>query len=180
MEIDKSFGQSSNAQESIRKSAESDSNITTRSDAHWKKHFRESLVTEEGMRIDESDDERPPNAESQIEESSEPHSKLTIERDRQFAKQDWESSLTEDGIQIEEIGELRKAPHEIDEREEPGSNATNPDRSLMPGRNRTPGQFAKSRSQSFSIEKGIQVRGGSRNCFDLGLSLSVAPHVTSS
>jgi hypothetical protein len=56
--------------------------VTVERDAQEEKHFSPRLSTEEGMQIDESD-EQPRNVSSAIGESFEPDSNVTVERNLQ-------------------------------------------------------------------------------------------------
>jgi hypothetical protein len=58
-------------------------------------------VTDEGMQIDESD-EQYKNADSSMNESLEPDSNVTAERDLHPWKQSGPSLSTEDGMQMDE------------------------------------------------------------------------------
>jgi hypothetical protein len=61
-------------------SLESDSNVTVERDLHPKKQFLARLSTDEGMQIDESDEQNQ-NADLSMNESLEPDSNVTVERD---------------------------------------------------------------------------------------------------
>jgi hypothetical protein len=54
--------------------------VTIERDLHPKKHSSPSILTEEGMKNDESD-EQSQNADSEIDESFEPDSNVIVERD---------------------------------------------------------------------------------------------------
>jgi hypothetical protein len=60
--------------------------MTVESDSHESKHPRQSRSTEEGIQIDESD-EQFANAHSSTDDSIEPDSNLTVERDLHPSKQ---------------------------------------------------------------------------------------------
>jgi hypothetical protein len=55
--------------------------VTVERDPHRQKHHSPTLSTQEGMQIDESD-EQSQNADLPIDESLELDSKVTVERDR--------------------------------------------------------------------------------------------------
>jgi hypothetical protein len=59
---------------------EPDSNVTVERDWHKEKQYLPRRSTDEGMQIDESD-EQFKNADSSIDESLEPDSNVTAERD---------------------------------------------------------------------------------------------------
>jgi uncharacterized protein YabE (DUF348 family) len=85
----------------MHESCECNSNVTAERDLHLEKQAAQSLLTEGGMQIDESDGQSA-NADARIDESREPDSKVTVERERQRRKQQTPSSSTEDGMQIDE------------------------------------------------------------------------------
>jgi hypothetical protein len=57
MQNDESDEQNQNADLAIDESFEPDSNVTLERDLHPSKHFLPSISTEEGMKIDESDEQ---------------------------------------------------------------------------------------------------------------------------
>jgi hypothetical protein len=57
MKIDESDEQKENADSAIDESFEPDSNVTIERDSHPKKQDLPSILTEEGMKIDESDEQ---------------------------------------------------------------------------------------------------------------------------
>jgi hypothetical protein len=88
------------------KSCESESNSTFEREWHPAKHSVQSVSTEEGMTIDESD-EQSRNARSPMNGSREPEPNVTPERDRHRKKQSSQSSLTAEGIKIDDSDEQR-------------------------------------------------------------------------
>jgi hypothetical protein len=68
------------------------------------KQFPQSSSTEEGIQIDESD-EQSPNADFSIHESLEFNSNVSVERERHPLKQFSQSFSTEEGIQMDESDE---------------------------------------------------------------------------
>jgi hypothetical protein len=58
MRIDESDEQCKNARPSIRASLEGVSNVTIESASHPMKHFQPSSSTDDGMQIDESDEQK--------------------------------------------------------------------------------------------------------------------------
>jgi hypothetical protein len=83
-----------------------------------------SFSTEEGMQINESD-EQEENADSPIEESLEQYSNVTIERELHSLKHQLPSILTDEGIQIDPSnGHEENADAAIDKSLEPDSNVT--------------------------------------------------------
>jgi hypothetical protein len=70
-------------------------------DSHLLKHCWQSVSTDEGIQIDESD-EQSSNAEGPMDESREPESKITLEIVLQLAKQESPNFVTPEGMQIEE------------------------------------------------------------------------------
>jgi hypothetical protein len=57
MQIDKSDEQPEKAESSMIERFESDSNVTAEREEHPEKQYRESRSTEDGMQIDESDEQ---------------------------------------------------------------------------------------------------------------------------
>jgi hypothetical protein len=88
MQIDESDEQCQNADFSIRKSRERDSNVIAKSDRHRKKHLNGTESTPEGIEMDESEPQSK-NTEYKILESREPGSNVTLERERQTEKEHW-------------------------------------------------------------------------------------------
>jgi hypothetical protein len=74
IEIVKMGGQLANTSCPISSSLVLDSNVTVERDSHPKKQYLPSISTEEGMKIDESDEQKE-NAEAPIHRSAEPVSK---------------------------------------------------------------------------------------------------------
>jgi hypothetical protein len=85
-------------------SLESDSNVSVERDLHPEKQFLPSLSTEEGMQIDDSDEQNQ-NADSPMDESLESDSNVSVERDSHPEKQYGPSRSTEEGMQIDESDE---------------------------------------------------------------------------
>jgi hypothetical protein len=82
------------------------------------------VLSEEGMQIDESD-EQTKNGAPSTNESREPDSNVTVERDLHPEKQYWPSLSTEEGMQIDESDEqLQNADSSIEESRESDSNVT--------------------------------------------------------
>jgi hypothetical protein len=83
-----------------------------------------SISTEEGMKIDENN-EQPENADSAIDESWEIDSNVTVERDLHPDKHDLPSISTEEGMKIDESDEQSwNADSAIDESWESDSKIT--------------------------------------------------------
>jgi hypothetical protein len=99
MQIDESDEKCPNADSSIDKSFEPDSNVTVARDQHRSKHHLLSFSTEEGMQIDESREHKQ-NGDSPIEESFEPDSNVTIESNLHSEKHHLLSFSTQEGMQI--------------------------------------------------------------------------------
>jgi hypothetical protein len=68
------------------------------------RYFRNKIRREEGIQIDESDEQRS-NADSSRDKSLEFDSNVSVERERHLLKQFWQSFSTEEGIQIDESDE---------------------------------------------------------------------------
>jgi hypothetical protein len=64
MTIEISDEQPAKASDSIRSSFELDSNITSRRELQYQKHFEQRTVTHRGIQIDESDEQDPKTADS--------------------------------------------------------------------------------------------------------------------
>jgi hypothetical protein len=95
-------------------SLESGANLTTEREEQPKKQNPESRSTEEGIQIDESD-EQFENAQGEIRESREPGSNVTAERDKHSPKPT--SSSTDEGMKNDESDEQSvNAPSSIDRR----------------------------------------------------------------
>jgi hypothetical protein len=105
MQIDESDEHPENTSGSIDESLEPDSNVTVERDSHAEKQLLESLSTEAGMQIDES--EQSQNADSSINKSLEPDSNVAVERDRHPPKHPGQSFSTEEGMQTDEKDEQR-------------------------------------------------------------------------
>jgi hypothetical protein len=71
---------------------------------HSSKQYPQSFSTEEGMQMDESE-EQFRKAEASIQTSLEPDSNVTVERDSHSAKDCRQSLSTEEGMQIDESEE---------------------------------------------------------------------------
>jgi hypothetical protein len=71
---------------------------------HPAKHDRQSVVTDEGIEIDESD-EQPKNTKPRMDQSREPDSNVTVERDRHPQKQFPQIVSTDEGMLIDESAE---------------------------------------------------------------------------
>jgi HPt (histidine-containing phosphotransfer) domain-containing protein len=78
--------------------------VTVERDLHPEKQSLPSISAEEGMKIDESD-EQSRNAQSAIDEGREPDSNVTVERDLHSEKQYLPSISTEEGMKIDESDE---------------------------------------------------------------------------
>jgi hypothetical protein len=78
-----------------------DSNLKVRRELHSQKHIDESSRTEDGRRIEESD-EHCENACSSICERCDPASNVTVESNGQEEKQNRPIVITAEGIQIDE------------------------------------------------------------------------------
>jgi hypothetical protein len=84
----------------------------------------QSLSTDEGIQIDESDEQHQ-NTYSSIHESLEFDSNISVERERQLEKQDLQSLSTDEGIQIDKSDEQpEQADSSIHESLEFDSNIT--------------------------------------------------------
>jgi nicotinic acid mononucleotide adenylyltransferase len=80
------------------------SNATLASARHPSKHLAQSCSTDDGMQIDESDEQRQ-NAYSSIRDSREPDSNVTLESAEHRLKHLSQSCSTDDGMQIDENDE---------------------------------------------------------------------------
>jgi hypothetical protein len=78
MQMDARAEQHRNAASSICDTLHSGPNVTVKRDSHPEKHDLHSFSTEEGMPMDESD-EQDSNAESAMHESSQPEWNVTTE-----------------------------------------------------------------------------------------------------
>jgi hypothetical protein len=97
----------------IDESAAPDSNATVERESHIKKQAVQSFSTEDGMRIDASDEHA--NAESSIDKTWELDSNVTIQRERHPWKHPLQSVSTNDGMQIDDSDAPENADFPIDE-----------------------------------------------------------------
>jgi hypothetical protein len=96
--------------------------VTVERNTQTAKQRWQSLVTEEGIQIDKSD-ERSWNARQSIDETLESDSNVTVARDPHLLKQATPSAVTEEGMQIDESDEhFSNAERPIDQILEPDSN----------------------------------------------------------
>jgi hypothetical protein len=78
--------------------------VTLERDQQQRKDLSQRRSTDDGMVIDESD-EQPTKTSASIQESFEPDSNLTLERDEQSLKDFSQSRSTEDGMVIDDSDE---------------------------------------------------------------------------
>jgi hypothetical protein len=78
--------------------------MTVESEEHPPKHNCQSCSTEEGMEIDESDEQFRKTPGSR-HESLEPDSNVTCESEEHPPKHPWQSCSTEEGMKIDESNE---------------------------------------------------------------------------
>jgi hypothetical protein len=98
--------------------------VTVERDSHPEKDWAPSVSTEEGMQIDESD-EQFRNAPSAIDDSLEPGSNVTVERCLHSEKHLAPRSSTDEGRQIDESDEqLKNADSSRRQSREPDSHLT--------------------------------------------------------
>jgi hypothetical protein len=98
--------------------------VTVERALHLTKPQLPSVSTDEGIQIDESD-EQPANDDSPMHQSREGLSKITVERDRHSEKQLWQRLSTANGMQSDRSAEhLENTKSLIDETSDPVSKTT--------------------------------------------------------
>jgi hypothetical protein len=121
IQIDNSDEQPENADDSMRRSFEGVSKMTSRRDLHQKKQVEQRILTEFGIQIDDSDKQRE-NVNDSMRRSFECVSKVTSRREWQFTKLFEQRISTEFGMQIDRSRQQAKAEKPIRQTRESFSN----------------------------------------------------------